>query len=1584
MNKLRSRKAFTIVEMVIVIAVIAILATVLVPTISGVIQKANVSADQQFAASLNVQLALWQVDNGAIKNENDLRNAINHYYGEFDENGNLINDYYASLAPKSGKHGYHFWYDVENKRVELSKYDSLAGTESTGFSLRLFGVALADEVEEPTTEESVEQPVITFSPASIRSLAINGKNYFLMDQAGSELIDIVVGFENLGDDSKVGSGSNMLDLQYEYIVNLLKDSAVANSLEQILLSKVEITTIVTGEGAYRFNNVDAIQYIYIPMSATIINVQNVYEYVPGTDGADGMVNRSNTLELANPTNVTVVQIPVGVKIASNGFPAMSELKNEDLSNPVAWSNVTILEIMANSISELTNENNEFMFDIQTSNPVFKLVGSSQLYVMINDKPYTLPYAEGNAPVEIEGVAGTGTSQNLDVKVEFPNASVDPGKGTHYLAGDILYVQYDQTDVAINVKNGAYVTWEYSVDGVVSVSGDKLSILKEIAVGENNQIKVTGKINGEEKVSFTVCLVMPREIQVGEYNSTEDGVGVVGARPIEIMFDGNNSSISFDFSVNYGSGQNNKVNTWPISVASKDSKFTVALDEENTKLTITLKADTYDFEDVLNVTVGTKTFSIAVKCLDNSAAAFENKLFYDDPSTTDYEQGKDIKIGEKYLFRVGNKNGITLGQLFATDKAYANVAFKLHDYSNPVVGSGIQSVTVSNTATKSGDYYTTSNSQWGDVSITFGKTGVVKIEIGQVVDGEFMKDAYILLDVVEGTNITSYGQLTSSGNQVLWADITMSKDGTYALSNGTLFGNGFTFNVEEGAYQKTTNGYASEMYVICLSNARLDNVKIVGKVYKEFNITGKSDYNRAIVLSLGNSEIYNSYISNGAAPVRIYSGTLVIDKTTLKGGSYANLDIQGGKITLRDVTTINQVNGNDKAEDGTTPIGLGIAVWYEQVNKETTVTVEGYLRQYNYIAKNQTGSLKNDYAKQFANEMFAVGELGLYRYDDGTTIWVNTGILSMIDTFGVDNVKPEVISGYKSISVSAKGQNGRVWTVVTDSTNYNSVPAEWEATDQEEISPKYTWDWTGKNYQEKVIGSNDYCYHDGNNVVISMDERDTKEWDVSILTAIKNGNNLSYRVFMNDVEYTGKSIPFSVAGDYTVKYIITDSNNYDLEGNRYDREYIETVMVSVSVVKATAKNAIFDFGGNGYKTETIGNDTYVMPTGNTNQITINGVAVNYVMVNCAPSNGKYENNSTSYWNMIFPVFDGVVTITDYADEGTGAEIVYNSSTKTKPNGLTLAGYASGSSGAKTFTAETNASKIFQYSSKAEADNSPTTFNNKLVYKSPQLSNNGRSEGWLLVKYQYQDNAGKIYYYIVCYHTPEMVDGGSGCFTPDTLITLSDGTQKRIDEINSEDKILAWDFFTGSYVEKDISILVNHGEELYKVTKLEFSDGTQIKIIAEHGIFDYDLNKFVYFTAENYADYVGHRFVKQNLNGGYDIVQLVSGSVTEEYTSAWSISSAETSNAFASGLLTVAPPEDFYNWIEMSDKLQYNVEQFMTDVEKYGLYTYEDFADYVTYEQFVEWNGAYLKVAVEKGYFTFEYILELIELYKEWMP
>ena len=50
--KRNNKKGFTIVELVIVIAVIAILAGVLIPTFAGIVDKANKSAAQQEATAL--------------------------------------------------------------------------------------------------------------------------------------------------------------------------------------------------------------------------------------------------------------------------------------------------------------------------------------------------------------------------------------------------------------------------------------------------------------------------------------------------------------------------------------------------------------------------------------------------------------------------------------------------------------------------------------------------------------------------------------------------------------------------------------------------------------------------------------------------------------------------------------------------------------------------------------------------------------------------------------------------------------------------------------------------------------------------------------------------------------------------------------------------------------------------------------------------------------------------------------------------------------------------------------------------------------------------------------------------------------------------------------------------------------------------------------------------------------------------------------------------------------------------------------------------------------------------------------------
>ena len=902
---------------------------------------------------------------------------------------------------------------------------------------------------------------------------------------------------------------------------------------------------------------------------------------------------------------------------------------------------------------------------------------------------------------------------------------------------------------------------------------------------------------------------------------------------------------------------------------------------------------------------------------------------------------ETKFTGDFLYRVGNASGstVTLGTLFTgTDVKSASVDVNFETVAGNASGT-----------------YNANITDWTAGTIQFAGTGVVKVTI---TDNDYCIATELLLEVVDATNITSAKGTTSGGDMVLLCDVNTSTYVNYW--NCTLWGNGFTYSLN-GA--PTAYNSKQGKGILITKNATLDNLKIVGDIYTAYGAYTNQDYFNTAIDVIEDTTIQNCYIANCAAPVRARNN-VTIKNTTLYGGAVANLIIESGTVTLEDVTTANY-------DDGREVVGLGIVV-HSDATEAAKLVLNGTLKQYNFISESKVPT--DTYAKNIHSAMFGTS-CSKYHFGTSPNCYVNTGVVSMTAEFNADDITDNANTGYVGSTVTLSSIDGYVYTQLNTSGSVNNNFPEYKSTTKGAVPPSYSFDYTDKNYLAKTEGTNDYCYEENGTVNISMDEGDTFNWDTSILTIGKGITN--YTVSMNGTDYTGMSIAFNTADDYTVTYCYTDNNNFKLDENgnitTYSVTYTKTVNITVAVVKATTKHAEFTFGSSNTAstTVTVGNSTYVMPnvSGASSAIgstTVSGEIIYYPIVEIIMSDGKKTH--TSGWYAYFPVFSGAVTITDYADNGTGDKMTpYDGSTTTMPTGLSVVG---------------DAKTLFKYQSGSNAGETPVVKNNILVYSSAKIEAN-REDYNTVVQYTYTDNAGATYHYYIGYHAPKQTYS-PGCFTPDTLITLADGTQKRVDQLGFDDKILAWDFFAGTYVAQDISLLVNHGESLYKVANLQLSDGTVLRLIADHGVFDYDLNKYVYITVDNMHEYIGHRFVQYAAGGSYNVVTLTDAFETEEYTSAWSVSSAGTSNAFASGMLTVAPPEDFYNWIEMGDKLMYNVEKFQQDVETYGLYTYEDFQDYVTYEQFVAWNGAYLKIAVEKGYFTFEYILELIDLYKGWMP
>ena len=229
------------------------------------------------------------------------------------------------------------------------------------------------------------------------------------------------------------------------------------------------------------------------------------------------------------------------------------------------------------------------------------------------------------------------------------------------------------------------------------------------------------------------------------------------------------------------------------------------------------------------------------------------------------------------------------------------------------------------------------------------------------------------------------------------------------------------------------------------------------------------------------------------------------------------------------------------------------------------------------------------------------------------------------------------------------------------------------------------------------------------------------------------------------------------------------------------------------------------------------------------------------------------------------------------------------------------------------------------------------------------------------------------------TIEASSSGS-CVTPDTLVTLSDGSRKRVDEITYDDELLAWDFAHGQRVVTPVAAIVNHGYDNYRVLHLNFADGTTVKVIDKHGFFDVDLNKFVIIDEYNVEDYIGHDFFKMNGNSSTEN-KLVSFEIVEEYTESYTITSTAHSNAVTEGMLSVTglPINDtqaFYDCLTVGEGMKYDLQ---ADIEKYGLFAYEEVAEYMTYEQFIAIGGPYLKLIVAKGGATMEELIEIIDLY-----
>lgn len=225
--------------------------------------------------------------------------------------------------------------------------------------------------------------------------------------------------------------------------------------------------------------------------------------------------------------------------------------------------------------------------------------------------------------------------------------------------------------------------------------------------------------------------------------------------------------------------------------------------------------------------------------------------------------------------------------------------------------------------------------------------------------------------------------------------------------------------------------------------------------------------------------------------------------------------------------------------------------------------------------------------------------------------------------------------------------------------------------------------------------------------------------------------------------------------------------------------------------------------------------------------------------------------------------------------------------------------------------------------------------------------------------------------------------TSCVAKGTELIDQNGSIVLVEDVKPGDSILAYNHYEGKFEFVPITVYTDHGSNYSTMIKLQFADGSHLDIVDEHGLFDYDLKKYVMINSTNAESYIGHRFVHVIQDGdgySYETTVLTDAVISNESVYAYSLLTAGDINIVTNGILSIAADTDgLYNMFEITDGLAYDQELMESDLDTYGYLDYEQFAEYMTKEEFDSFGGKYLQVSIGKGLTTLEKLYGLIDKY-----
>lgn len=916
---------------------------------------------------------------------------------------------------------------------------------------------------------------------------------------------------------------------------------------------------------------------------------------------------------------------------------------------------------------------------------------------------------------------------------------------------------------------------------------------------------------------------------------------------------------------------------------------------------------------------------------------------------------ETKFTGDFLYRVGNQNAVKLDSLF---KAKDGIT----------IGTVDVTVEAINGTSASGTY--TSNATWTNGTIQFSGTGIVKVTI---TDNDYCTPTELILEVVDAVNATGATSATAN-NVVLLNDCGF---GSLEVSGGyTLFGNGFTMTCSKDS-AALDMGYS----FVTLNNGILDNVQIVcpnfdyAVLYKS-NMTESGNRSETTdrtryfnvksgVMVSGNSQILNSRISGARAAVNVTGGNCLIDNSRIELGAVASLLVgAANSLTLRDVTLVQEPTASTY-DSSKNLMGFSVLFICDADGNTAPMTIEGTLIQNAWVDENDKQYVPS------AGQSIVSTVLGKTEYlhdidGDGTKESLNLGfaympesLTSKVNTTTItDNRtnKNDVPYDYAEVSIL----NGKTYVYSYKNTNGTADSFKTKS----EYKPNKYGDIITVSYADtsdglttgKTFGTDGWVYE----LNVDLDKLSGYALDFSKLSMSVNG------VAVTDFKVNGNAKPTSpvavTAGGVT--YTLTATVNgkeytatYKVTGTETSKESPSKISGPTTAGFGVAKSYGSDWSGaadvlTGVKIKywSVAENKYV-------EFDFSNFTV--------PGNAGKLNGTNSYWEYTHTNNDFTLKVTNTVAihsgksvygmpiRGTDGKLYFTISSTT--------GYVGSGTTSRAIT--------MQYEFTDNNGGEKLTFNHtfNISYSKDE-------------QYSYSDlsNSGKL--------TKLSSSGGSDtCVTPDTLITLADGTQVRVDSLTGNEELLVWNMETGMLDKAPIMFIDSDPSAEYEIVHLYFSDGADVKVIYEHGFWDYDLNKYVYL--DRYAEkYIGHTFAKQN-GDSLEKVQLVDVVIETEITTAWSPVTEGHLCYFVNGMLSMpGGVGGLFNIFEVdAETMTYDYEQMQKDIETYGLYTYEELNAIcpLSEEMFEAAGGAYLKISIAKGNLTVDELIYMITRYSKFI-